>query len=112
MVVRGAEAAGRPPKWGRKIPIASDVARVGAGEDQEDTREYGNWAGVNSRMMLPYSRQLRVDKKRMARLMKQTKDLLGSSHGEGRDHGADLRPRTEGRKEDRLQCFAQEATAR
>lgn len=29
-----------------------------------------------------------------------------------RDHGADLRPRTEGRKKDRLQCFAQEATAR
>lgn len=56
MVVRGAEAAGRPQKWGRKIPIASDVARAGAGEDQEDTREYGNWAGVNSRMMLPYSR--------------------------------------------------------
>lgn len=56
MMVRGAKAAGRPQRWGRKIPIASDVARVRAGEDQEETREYGIWAGVNSRMMLSYSR--------------------------------------------------------
>lgn len=128
MVVRGAEAAGRPQRRGGKIPIASDVARVGAGEDQEDTRSYGNWAGVNSRMMLHRCRvgQFRVDKKCMARQKKQTKDLLGNSHeelrrmGEGRegvcvcrDHGADLRPkRTEGRKKHRLQCFAQEATTR
>lgn len=55
-MVRGAEAAGRPQRWGRKIPIASDVARVGAGENQEDSRDDGNWAGVTSTMMLLYLR--------------------------------------------------------